>query len=51
MFYWLDNFTHCLPPFFYQGMTCLGQSCDPRVSGPCQATVWPSIDVQRVNLK
>jgi hypothetical protein len=20
MFYWLDNFTHYLPPFFHQGM-------------------------------
>jgi hypothetical protein len=20
MFYWLDSFTQCLPPFFYQGM-------------------------------
>ena len=20
MFYWLDNFTQCLLPFFYQGM-------------------------------
>jgi hypothetical protein len=24
------------------GMTCLGQSCDPRASGPCRAAVWPS---------
>jgi hypothetical protein len=20
MFYWLDNFTHCLPPFFHEGV-------------------------------
>jgi hypothetical protein len=20
MFYWLDSFTQCLPPFFHQGM-------------------------------
>ena len=32
-------------------MTCLGHSCCPRVSGPCWATVWPSIGVQQINLK
>jgi hypothetical protein len=32
-------------------MTCLGQSCGPRVSGPCRVAVWPSIGVHRVNLK
>jgi hypothetical protein len=21
MFYWLDSFTQCLPPFFHQGMS------------------------------
>jgi hypothetical protein len=26
-------------------MTCLGQSCGPRSSDPCQAAIWPSIDV------
>jgi hypothetical protein len=33
------------------GMTCLGQSCGPRMSGPCRVVVWPSIGVQRINLK
>jgi hypothetical protein len=32
-------------------MTCLGQSCGPLASGPCRATVWPSIGVQQINLK
>jgi hypothetical protein len=26
------------------GMPCLGQSCGPHASGPCRATVWPSIN-------
>jgi hypothetical protein len=33
------------------GMTCLSQSCGPRVSGPCRAAFWPSIGVHQVNLK
>jgi hypothetical protein len=32
-------------------MTCLGQSCGPRASSPCQVAVWPSIGVYRINLK
>jgi hypothetical protein len=27
MFYWLDNFTQCLPPFFQQGMGSNLTSC------------------------
>ena len=28
MFYWLDSFTQCLPPFFHQGM-CSNPSSTP----------------------
>jgi hypothetical protein len=31
--------------------TCLGQSYGMWVSGPCWAAVWPSIGLQRINLK
>jgi hypothetical protein len=56
MFYWLNNFTQCLLPFLHQGMgsnatLCLGQSCGPWAFGPCRTAVWPSIVVQRINLK
>jgi hypothetical protein len=27
MFYWLDSFTQCLPPFFHQGMGSNPTSC------------------------
>jgi hypothetical protein len=27
MFYWLDSFTQCLPPFFHQGMGLNRTSC------------------------
>jgi hypothetical protein len=27
MFHWLDDFTHCLPPFFYQDLRLNLTSC------------------------
>jgi hypothetical protein len=35
MFYWLDSFTQCLPPFFHQGMGSNPTSCG--------LTGWPDI--------
>jgi hypothetical protein len=40
MFYWLDNFTLCIPPFFHQGM-----GSDPTV-GVWDPTAHPGLPLK-----
>jgi hypothetical protein len=41
MFYWLDNFIQCLPPFFYQGVSSTSTSCIVFLTFYVDLTKWP----------
>jgi hypothetical protein len=42
MFYWLNSFAQCLPPFIYQDVGSNPTSCTA-LAGPCRVVVWSSI--------